>query len=119
MRSRGGEQVYLVVMVDGDAGGVMARKDSFNVACEEQGILPLRDTDRVLICVPTRNIETWLAYLGGEAVDEKYNYPRLDKPRDCDTLVKELAEMCWNGILREPAPRSLEDSCIGYRRLFG
>lgn len=120
LRSKGGEQVYLVVMVDGDARGIAARRDSLNAACEQQGIPPPRDTDRVLICVPTWNIEAWLAYLGGEAVDEtKSNYPRLDRSRDCESLVNELAEMCRNGILREPAPQSLEDSCVSYRRVFG
>lgn len=120
LRARGGEQVYLVVMVDGDAEGVGARKNSLNEACKKQGVPPPRDTDRVLVCVPTWNIETWLAYLGGEAVDEtKNDYPRLDRPRDCVPLVNNLVEMCRQKNLREPVPTSLKDTCAGYRRVFG
>jgi hypothetical protein len=119
LRSRGDEQIFLVVMVDGDADGVVARKDSFNAACKKQGVPPLRDSDRVLVCVPTWNIETWLAYLGGEAVDEtKNDYPRLNRVKDRMPMVNELVEMCRQRTLREPAPASLEDTCSGYRRVF-
>lgn len=120
LRAMAGEQVGLIVMVDGDAEGVAARKNSLNEACEKHAVPPPRDTDRVLVCVPTWNIETWLAYLGGEAVDEtKNDYPRLDRPRDCVPLVNNLVEMCRQKTLREPAPTSLEDTCTGYRRVFG
>lgn len=120
LRARAGERVYLVVMVDGDAEGVAARKDSLNAACEKQGVHPPRATDRVLVCVPTWNIETWLAYLGGEAVDEaKNDYPRLDRPKDCVPLVNSFVEMCRQKNLREPAPPSLKEACLGYWRVFG
>lgn len=119
LRARRGEHVYLVVMVDGDADGVAARKDSLSAACAEQGVPPPQDADKVLICVPTWNIETWLAYLSGEAVDEtRKNYDRLPRPSECVPPVNNLAEMCRGGTLREPAPASLEDTCAGYRRVF-
>lgn len=119
LRSRGGERVYLIVMVDGDADGVRARKASLSKACAEQGVPPPRDSDNVLICVPTRNIETWLAYLAGDQVDEsRKDYPRLTKPSDCVPLVNGLADMCRERILRGQPPASLEDTCTYYRRVF-
>ena len=119
LRSRSGQQVYLIVMVDGDASGVTARKTSLSAACTEQGVAPLRDSDNVLVCVPTWNIETWLAYLNGDSVDEaRNNYPRLAKPSDCAPSVNGLVDMCRKRTLREPAPGSLEDTCSGYRRVF-
>ena len=118
MRSKGGERVYLIVMVDGDASGVSDTKASLSTACQDQGVRPPGDDDNVLICVPTRNIETWLTYLSGETVHETNRYPKLDRPRDCQPMVNRLVEMCRDQTLREPAPDSLKDACIGYRRVF-
>ena len=119
LRSKRGERVYLVVMTDGDASGVAKRKASLRAACSEQGIQPPADGDNVLICVPTWNIETWLAYLAGETVDEsKKDYQRLPKQRECVPLVNSLVEMCRQHALRPPAPASLQDTCHGYQRVF-
>ena len=74
--------MFLVVMVDGDASGVRARKASLSKACTEQGVPPPRDSDNVLVCVPTWNIETWLAYLAGDPVNEsRKDYPRLTQTK--------------------------------------
>ena len=73
----------------------------------------------VLICVPTWKIETWLAYLKGETVDEtNKNYDKLPRPRECQPMVDELVVMCRERTLRPPAPASLEDTCTNYRRVF-
>ena len=94
VRAKRGEQAYLFVMVDGDAHGAAGRMESLVAICEQHRIIPPNDADQVLVCVPTWNIETWLAYLRGETVDEtRSGYPRLDRPRDCGPLVKELAKM--------------------------
>lgn len=120
VRAKRGEKAYLIVMIDGDSAGVAGRRVSLEAACTERQIDPPGDADQVLVCVPTWNIETWLAYLDGEAVEEgKRDYPRLDRPRDCAPHVQVLAEMCRRNTLRQPCPPSLEDTCIRYRRLFG
>ena len=120
VRAKRGEQAYLFVMVDGDAQGAAGRMASLAASCEERRITPPNDADQLLVCVPTWNIETWLAYLGGETVDEtRSGYPRLDRPRDCGPLVKELAKMCRDRSLRAPYPPSLQDTCTRYQRLFG
>lgn len=119
VRSKGGEQAYVIVMVDGDAYGVGKRKASLGAACEEQGVAPPGNLDHVLICVPTWNIETWLAYLRGEAVDEtNKGYPRLARARDCAPLVNKLVAMCNERTLREPAPTSLVETCVDHQRVF-
>ena len=106
-------------MVDGDASGVAKRKASLRAACEEQCIASLNNADNVLICVPTWNIETWLAYLDGDTVNEtKKDYRRLPKESECAPMVNTLVDMCREGTLRTPAPASLEDTCTSYRRVF-
>ncbi len=119
VRSKRGEQAYVIVMVDGDADGVGKRKASLGTACEERDVAPPGSRDHVLICVPTWNIETWLAYLGGEGVDEtNKGYPRLSRARDCAPLVNKLVNMCNKGSLREPTPASLVETCVDYQRVF-
>ena len=119
LRSKGGEKAYLVVMIDGDDKGVAERRASLDTACAERQIAPSGDADQVLISVPSWNIETWLAYLDGQVVEEsRRDYPRLDRPRDCLPHVRTLADMCSQNTLRLPCPPSLEDTCIQYRRVF-
>ena len=119
LRAKRGERKYLIVMVDGDATSVAARKASLNDACGDHGMASLNDADNVLICVPTWNIETWLAYLDGDTVNEtKKDYRRLPKESECAPMVNTLVDMCREGTLRTPAPASLEDTCISYRRVF-
>jgi hypothetical protein len=65
----------------------------------------------VLILVPARRIETWVAYLDGKDVDEKETYPKLGRERDCQAGVEKLVDMCDKGQLRSPAPPSLQKAC--------
>jgi len=106
----------VVVMIDGDSEGATARMNRLNQACRARGVEPRRPDERVAVFIPTWNIETWLAYLGGSHVDEKLaNYPRLNRPRDCQTHVNELHQMCQQRELRRPSPPSLVAACEEYR----
>ena len=81
---------------------------------------PPGNSERVMICVPTWNIETWIAYLNGEEVDEnRSDYPRLLKARDCEPSVQNLVDMCHRRTLRAPFPPSLEAACFQYQRVIG
>jgi hypothetical protein len=105
----------LIVMLDGAAEGVVGRFDELAKVCERQGVKPRDHEEHVAIFVPTWNIETWLAYLGGTNVDEsKSDYPRLDRPRDCQQHVDRLYKMCQQKELRQPAPVSLAAACQEY-----
>ena len=105
----------LVVMVDGDRDGIGARLYQLGQACRDAGVAERTEEERVAIIIPSWNIETWLAYLEGEQVGEdRPNYPRLVRERDCQTHVEVLVRMCRAGELREPAPPSLEAACGEY-----
>ena len=119
-RRRNRVSVALIVMMDGDDRGVDRRIAELDDACRQRSI-PCRDPgEHVLVFVPTWRIETWLAYLGGETVDEeKRDYPRLPRPRDCQPHVDQLSAMCRSDGLREPAPSSLIAACTEYRRWTG
>jgi hypothetical protein len=62
-RSYGRERVGLVVVVDGDVEGVVARKKQLDEAAQTAGVKRRTNKERVAICVPTRNIETWIIAL--------------------------------------------------------
>lgn len=107
----------LVVVIDGDQQGVAERLHQLNQVCRDAGVAERADEERVAIIVPTWNIETWLAYLDGEPVEEsRPDHPRLFRERDCQRHVEALVRMCKAGQLREPAPPSLEAACVEYRK---
>lgn len=102
-------------MIDADLSEVADRIEQVEDAATEGGQERRRVTERVAIFVPARNIETWLAYLDGQAVNEDDTYPRLERERDCQRHVERLYQMCQQGTLTKPAPPSLESACIEYR----
>ena len=108
----------LIVIVDGDNRGVVERCAELDEACRENEVQVRQPGERVLVLVPTWNVETWIAYLDGQTVDEmRPDYPRLQRPRQCQQHVVTLAEMCRGDGLRAPSPPSLEAACAEYQRL--
>lgn len=101
----------LIVVTDADGYSTKSRRAQLDAECEKQRIPRRKDGERVLVIVPRRNIETWLAYLAGGEVDEETRYPRLDRKRDCVRHADELFRMCQKQRLREPAPPSLREAC--------
>lgn len=94
LRRRHGN-VSLVVLIDGDHFGIKKRLAQLDEACDEKHIPHRGENESVFISVPTWNIETWLAYLGDETVSEdKSDYPRLQRERDCQRHVDRLVDMC-------------------------
>ena len=115
VRKRGG---VLVTMVDSDRYDIEERQKQLNRACEQRNVLPRNSNDKVAVFVPMRNIETWLAYLNGDPVNETDSYPRLERERDCRKQADALVQMCDKGKLNSPAPTSLEAACREYRNVF-
>jgi hypothetical protein len=114
-RSRQVSQVLVVVM-DGDSVGVAARLRQLSDACADAGVEWRKDDEKIAIFIPTSNIETWLAYLEGEQVNEdRLDYPRLARERECQNHVQSLLGMCRAGRLREPFPISLRIACDEYQ----
>ena len=115
---RGTVEQALIVVLDGDRHGLGGREAQLNEACVSRGLSVRQPDERVIVLVPTWNVETWLAYLDGQTVDEgRADYPRLPRPRLCRRHVDALADMCGRRRLRKPAPPALESACMEYRRL--
>jgi hypothetical protein len=79
--------------------------------------MPKRGPDEpIAIFIPKRNIETWIRYLQGQAVDEVTVYPKLQNKSDCKSVVDKLPEQCRTG-LPIASPPSLQLACDEMRRL--
>lgn len=107
----------LLVLMDEDAQGHEQRRRLLWLACEEAGIAPPQRHERVLVLLPARSIETWLAFLAGQSVDETTLYEKSPGQEGrCHRLVDELVKQCQQRQLREPAPPSLTRACQEYRQ---
>ena len=114
---RNHQNAFLVVVVDADTQTTESRRSQLDQECDKQGV-PRRTSDEpVIIMVPKRNLETWLAYLDGQSVDETTRYPKLT-PKEHRALADELYQMCHRSQqFREPTPPSLPEACSEYRKL--
>lgn len=109
--------VALMVGTDADVGTVAERIASLDEECKKRGV-PVRGRgEKVAILVPKRNIETWLAYLRQESVDESQCYPKYPSESDCRNDVRELERMCREQKLRDPVPPSLKAACAEFRNV--
>lgn len=114
------QAAYLVVVLDADYRTVAERGLQLQRACEEAAVPPRNSGDPVVVAVPKRNLETWLAYLDGTDVDEETDYKTKGSggEKECKPLADRLFEMCHREQrLRHPAPPSLEVACEEYQKL--
>ena len=112
------QRAYLIVVTDADAFSTGTRRAQLDAACEAKQVPQRGDHDPVLVIIPRRNIETWLAYLGGTDVDEDTTYPRLNRERDCAGQAAELYRMCHEAQrLDDGAPPSMQEACAEYGKL--
>ncbi|MFA7243063.1 MAG: hypothetical protein WC091_23390 [Sulfuricellaceae bacterium] len=116
MRRQGG--VTLFVGTDADTLTVKERINTLTMECKNRSIPEQAPDEHVVMVAPKRNIETWLAYLRGAAVNEDDNYPRYSYESECRNDVKTLDQMCLDRALRSPAPPSLLETCKEYRKTF-
>ncbi len=105
----------LMVMIDADAHRVEERKTELDAACEVRGVSPRRSEESVALLVPRRNIETWIHFLDGEAVDEEREYPKLQRERESRPAVARLHGYCTGPGLPEGAPDSLRTAGLEYK----
>ena len=110
----------LVVVIDADTKPVAGRIRAFDAACDEQGVPRRRQDERVLYVIPKRNIETWLAYLRGEQVDENRPdpYPKYKYESQCHAEVDKLDVMCKTGELDPVPPPSLQQCCEEFQAFW-
>jgi hypothetical protein len=90
-RRRNAINIDLVVMIDADVQSVQHHYDELDQELRKTN-LPIRQSeDQIGIFIPKRNIETWIYYLMGSAVNEEDEYPHLPNAGECKPYVETLA----------------------------
>ena len=113
------KNICLVVVIDADT---LEAQERFKQLDSELASIsqPVRQSDeRIAIFIPKRNIETWIHYLQGTAVNEDDRYRHLERESDCKEQVEALASKCRNRVLLpDKAPSSLKAACDELRRIL-
>ena len=118
LRRRPNENVALIVIIDADTGPVANRIQQLDQQLSQAGLQKREEHERIAIFVPKRNIETWIAFAAGEAVDELTTYRKLEKESDCAPSVQHLAhQICPSGLSTD-APQSLHFACNELKRIL-
>jgi hypothetical protein len=108
----------LIVIIDADELSCQARHLQLEKSLDDGGQSATSPDEPIAILVPKRNIETWIHFLLGEAVNEDDDYPKFrDSQRHCDPAVKELVERCPSSM-KPSSPPSLLAGCNALTQLF-
>lgn len=107
----------LAVMIDADNHLVEEHFVELDQALREAGLLARQPNEKIGIFIPRRNIETWIHYLMGQAVNEEDAYPYLKQESDCKPVVQALARN-RREPLPEIAPPSLKTACQELPRII-
>ena len=107
----------LIVASDADDKTVEQRIQTFKAMCAEAGVPYRNEGERVAFIIPRRNIETWLAFLRGENVNEVQSYRKYGYEAECRDQVVRLDEMCRRQKLEPEPPPSLETACNEFKRI--
>ncbi len=111
-------ETCLIVGIDADHDSVADRIEMLRRDCSAKDIPFRRENERVAFVIPKRNIETWLAYLRSEQVNETDAYPKYENERECRDQVARLDHLCSQGALSpEPSPTSLVSACQEFQRI--
>ena len=112
--------IGLIALIDADpAYSVEERIRQFDTVLENSDQKKRQDDESIAIIVPKRNIETWIHYLQGKAVNEDDEYAKFDKREAmCKDSVKKLAQQICPIGLPENAPQSMQQACDELRRVL-
>lgn len=111
----------LVVVRDADEDSVAEVHSILNSKIEP----PRQNSDQIAYIVPKWHIETWIAYLAGEAVSEsdgktyKNKYSTISECKRAHEYVDQLADHCRNNRDFESPPDSLKRACEEFKRIRG
>jgi hypothetical protein len=118
-RRSGHKQEALVVVLDADVKEVVERQRQLAQQLQTANLEDRAADERIVHLIPRRNIETWIAYLMGQPVNEEDEYPRLTRrERDCQPAVDRFIELYRsNQQLPTDCPPSLVTALEELRRL--
>lgn len=118
IRSRPHLSVALIVVSDADVQPTQTRLFQLAQALKDHGQKPPAANEAIAILTPKRNIETWIHYLLGTAVNEDQEYAKFpEEQRKCEPAVQALVRDCPTAM-KIDAPPSLLVACNELTRLL-
>lgn len=101
LRRRPDEAVGLLVVIDADDAGFHRRHEEIKKTIREVG-LDVRSLDRMAVCIPARNVETWELWLCGfRDLDEQTDFKkRFHREIEQGSRRKQLVD-AWFAPLSE------------------
>lgn len=105
--------VALLTITDADALSVQQRKQSLEKELAQTGQQPRTNTEKIIVLVPKRSIETWIHHLNGNVVDEETGYGNKS-PEECKLAAQALLQHCRRQAC---CPPSVTDGCGELARL--
>ncbi len=118
LRSKSFDSNVLVVAIDADKKTLQERKVQLNEACEAANVSVRTETDKMLVFIPKRNVETWIKYFDGETVDEEQDYAHYlnGHESDCYSAAESMsAQFSSGGFVSELS--ALQEAYGEYTRL--
>jgi hypothetical protein len=100
-RKAGHQNVGLVVVIDADKQTLDYRHEQLSEALNESGLDKRGAAERIVIWVPKRHVETWVADLRGRSVNEEDDYKNLMRDVDYRPAADRFVER-----YRDPGSRS-------------
>jgi hypothetical protein len=91
-RRKSSENIALVVGTDADEQTVQHRVQRLAEVLQEAGREARAAHERIALWIPRWNIETWLLFLNGQAVDEEANYKARAREVDIKAAAREFVQ---------------------------
>lgn len=114
-------RIALIVVLDADLHAVDKRLKQLNQELKNGGHDPINDDDNILIVIPKRHIETWMAYLRdgtdkqGKPINESDDYKHQVGDDSWKASIEKLAEQRSSpDAIGDDAPESLK---LAWQRL--
>jgi len=119
-RSRKAETV-LIVAIDADNLSVRERQQQLDKTVKSAKLPPRGNNESIAYIIPKRHIETWLAHLDDNDVNESDDYKTKYEFKKCEsqahTLVDKLVKHCKNQKELPDLPESLLEACQEFERI--
>ncbi len=108
------------MVIDADDHSTAERRQHLVASLDSSNVRPWSTDEAVAILIPRRNIETWIHYLMGRAVDELTSYPKLkDRQSECQPAIDWLMEWHRSGRqIPDDCPDSLRQAVEELKRIL-
>ena len=102
----------LIVMIDADNGTVQNRHNQLDSSAEADGLQARQDGEAILHAIPKWHIETWLAWMDGQDVNENDDYKG---EYEFKSIIDRFASQCKNRSDLSNPPDSLTQACREFK----